>query len=112
MSQLPGAANATLDDSKITHYLMNMSHPTGVSKAKFFASLGFTLTNWLELKKALLDHPNNNPVTNQRSNPFGDKYEVSCSIVTPDSRNPCIISVWIIEPSDPNPRFITAYPGP
>jgi SAM-dependent methyltransferase len=65
-----------------------------------------------ELKSALLNHPLNNPVTSQASNPFGQKFEVSCSPVAPDGRNPCIISVWIIEPPDPNPRFITAYPNP
>lgn len=112
MSQLPGVANATLDETKITHYLLNTSHPTGAAKAKFFISFGFSTANWAELKKALLNHPHNNSVTNQTSNPFGDKYEISCSLVTPDSRNPCIISVWIIEPPDPNPRFITAYPNP
>jgi hypothetical protein len=30
--------------------------------------------------------------------------EVSCSLVAPAGRNPCIISVWIIEPPDPDPR--------
>jgi hypothetical protein len=75
-------------------------------------SFGFTPGNWVELKRALLNHPQNNPVTSQATNPFGRKFEVSCSLVTPDGRNPCIISVWIIEPPDPDPRFITAYPNP
>ena len=64
-------------------------------------SFGFTPGNWVELKRALLNHPQNNPVTSQATNPFGRKFEVSCSLVTPDGRNPCIISVWIIEPPDP-----------
>ena len=112
MSQLPRAANAILDDRKITQYLLNTVHPTGASKAKFFMSFGFSPGNWLELKNALLNHPQNNPVANQASNPFGQKFEVRCSLVPPDGRNPCIVSVWIIEPPDPNPRFITAYPNP
>jgi hypothetical protein len=73
---------------------------------------GFSLANWPELKKALRDHPLRNPVTNQKSRPFGDLFEVSCALATPDGRNPCIISVWIIESPNPNPRFITAYPNP
>jgi|HubBroStandDraft_6_1064221.scaffolds.fasta_scaffold172959_5 hypothetical protein len=112
MSQLPRVANAILDDRKITQYLLSTVHPTGASKAKFFISFGFSPGNWTELKSALLNHARNNPVTNQAGNPFGQKFEVSCSLVTPDGRNPCIISVWIIEPPDPNPRFITAYPNP
>jgi hypothetical protein len=63
-------------------------------------------------QKRVLKHPQNNPVTNQAGNPFGQKFEVRCSLVAPDGRNPCIISVWIIEPPDPSPRFITAYPNP
>jgi len=64
---------------------------------------------WVELKKALLDHPRTNSVTKRITTPFGEKYEVSCSLVTPDGPNPCIVSVWIIEPPDPNPRLVTAY---
>jgi hypothetical protein len=112
MSQLPRVANAILEDRKITQYLPNTVHPTGAAKAQFFMSFGFSPANWAELKSALLQHPQKNPVTSQSSNPFGQKFEVSCSLVAPDGRNPCIISVWIIEPPDLNPRFITAYPNP
>jgi hypothetical protein len=112
MSQLPRVANATLDDRKIIQYLLNTAHTTGAAKAKFFMSFGFSLAHWAELKRALLNHPQNNAVTRQSSNPYGQKFEVSCSLVAPDGRNPCIVSVWIIEPPNPNPRFITAYPRP
>jgi hypothetical protein len=49
MNQLPNVANATLDDDKITKYLLNLSHPHGASKAKFFMSLGFSQANWIEI---------------------------------------------------------------
>jgi hypothetical protein len=111
MSRLPGVANAILEDRKITQYLLSTVHPTGAAKAKFFMSFGFPLAHWAELKSAFQGHPRNNPVTSQASNPFGQKFEVRCSLVTPDGRNPCIVSVWIIEPPDPSPRFITAYPN-
>src|SRR5215471_4646945 len=112
MNKLPGIAKAILDDRKITQYLLSTVHPTGASKAKFFISFGFTPENWAELKSALLNHPRNNPMTSQASSPFGQKFEVSCALVTPDGRSPCIISVWIIEPHEPSPRLITAYPNP
>jgi Domain of unknown function (DUF6883) len=70
MSQLPGVVNAVLDDRKITQYLLNTVHPTGASKTKFFMSFGFSPGNRAELKSALLDHPQNNPVTSQTSNPL------------------------------------------
>ena len=90
MSQLPRVANAILDDRKINQYLLSTVHPIGAAKAKFFMSFGFSPANWAELKSALLNHPMNNPVTSQTRNPFGQKFEVSCSLVAPDGRNPCI----------------------
>jgi hypothetical protein len=112
MSFLPGAGNATIADDKIRDYLMNHRHPVGAAKAKFFSSAGFTLSNEAELKRALLEHPQINHVSRQISTKFGVKHEVSCTLMTPDGRNPCIISVWIIEPPDSNPRLVTAYPHP
>jgi len=87
MSQLQRVANAILDNRKITQYLLSTVHPTGASKARFFMSFGFSPGNWAELKRALLNHPHNNPVTSQAGNPFGQKFEVRCSLVTPDGRN-------------------------
>jgi hypothetical protein len=111
MIQLPGAANATLDDTKITGYLLDPTHPLGASKERFFTAFGFSLANWQVLKTALLAHPIHNLVAAQSASAWGAKYEVQCSLTTPDQRNPCIVSVWIIEPGN-DPRFVTAYPGP
>jgi hypothetical protein len=112
MAQLPNMANSTCDDKKIIDYLLNAAHPQNRGKANFFERFGFTLANWQELKKSLLDHPKNHSVVNQTSFPYGDMYEVSCSMASPDGRDPCVRSFWAIEPPDPNPRFITAYAGP
>lgn len=113
MSQLPGAANASVADLKITGYLLDPSHSAeAAAKANFFTAHGFSQADWKELRKALLGHPRANAVTSTVTTRFGEKYEISCSLVTPDGRNPCIISVWIIETPDPHPRFITAYPNP
>ena len=112
MSRLPNAANATLDDAKITHYLLDLSHPLGGGKARFFLARGFTQAKWTELKAALLDHPQQNQISSQTTNRHGESYVISCSLVTPDGTNPCVLSVWDIQPSDPYPRFVTAYPNP
>jgi len=112
VSLLPNAVNATLDDRKITHYLLDPTNPKGAGKAKFFTARGFARANWAALKSALLDHPQMNQVKNLTANRHGEMYEISCAIDTPDGMNPCIISVWIIQPSDPFPRFVTAYPNP
>jgi len=110
MTQLPGAASATLDDSKIRDYLLNPAHPIGLGKERFFRGYGFSPAHWTALRAALLGHPMNNPVTGQSHNDWGSKYEVRCSIKTPDQRNPCIVSIWIID-AGADPRFVTAYPS-
>jgi hypothetical protein len=110
MRQLPGATNASVPDDK-SRYLLDPAHSLeAAGKSKFFTSLGFS--DWAALKKALLEHPQVNQAGPPINTGYGDKYVVSCSLTTPDGRNPCIVSVWIIEPPDPNPRLITAYPNP
>ena len=113
MSQLPNVANAIIADAKIARYLLDPTHSDqAAGKTKFFEAYGFSSAGWMELKKALLDHPRVNELAASVASPFGEKYEVRCSIETPDGRNPCIVSIWIIEPPDSDPRFVTAYPYP
>jgi hypothetical protein len=113
MSLLPNAAGAKIPDAKISRYLLDPNHSVqAAAKVRFFEAYGFSRTHWRELRQALLDHPRLNSVTARIATSFGEKYEVSCSLATPDGRNPCIISVWITEPADPDPRLVTAYPNP
>ena len=109
MAQLPGFANAVVADAKITDYLLNDAHPNNGGKAKFFMAFGFTPANWQELKNALLDHPRNNPYVSTTTTLYGEKYEVQCSLLTPDTRNPCVRSFWIVLAANPSPQFITGY---
>jgi hypothetical protein len=112
MSQLPRAANGFVDDAKITRYLLNPAHsPEAAGKAKFFAAYGFDLANWGRLKQALRNHPLVNAVSANATTPFGKKFEVTCALATPDGRDPCVVSIWIIEPPSRDPRFVTAYPN-
>jgi hypothetical protein len=114
MNRLPNVASATVADTKITRYLLDVSHSDqAAAKARFFEAHGFSLADWVELKKALLDHPQANEVAASATTPFGEKYEVRCSFATPDRRDPCIVSRFgLSNPPDPNPRLVTAYPYP
>ena len=44
--KLPYAEHVFIPDAKITHYLLNLTHSKGRSKAKFFHGHGFTLADW------------------------------------------------------------------
>jgi hypothetical protein len=109
MTQLPGAASATVDEAKIRVYLLDPAHPRNGGKAGFFLSFGFHPTRWTEMAAAFLRHPLTNSVTATSTSVHGGKHVVRCSIQTPDGRNPCITTVWMTQPGH-HPRLITAYP--
>jgi filamentous hemagglutinin len=50
-------------------------------------------------------------VVQAKNTAFGDKYELKCELRTPDKRNPCIVTVWIVEKGQEAPKLITAYPA-
>lgn len=109
--RLPGADQATVSVEKIAGYLLSTTHSLGKEKAKFFGSFGFDASSPAVMREALLGHAATQPLTSTARSAHGVKYVVQCSIETPDRRNPCVRSVWIVEPGADRPRFITAYPN-
>ncbi|MBI4569394.1 MAG: hypothetical protein HY719_13440 [Planctomycetes bacterium] len=107
---LPQAASLVVDEQKVTAYLLNTAHKDGASKASFFVKRGFSLTGWHEFAAALRAHGASHPVTDVEDTEFGRKYTVECEIVTPDGKNPCILTVWIQIGTSP-PRLVTAHPN-
>ena len=49
--KLPAAERAVIARAKIRDYLLSTSHPVGHFKAPFFASLGYTNSNWRRLEE-------------------------------------------------------------
>jgi hypothetical protein len=109
---LPNAEDSFIDSSKLTDYLLSSSHPVGKAKAKFFTAFGFCVEAADQMNEALLQHGKSRTVVEQTESEHGVKYVVECGIETPDARNPCIRSVWIVEAGQTSPRLVTAYPGP
>lgn len=107
---LPNGNRAMVPDSKIRDYLLNPNHPDNGGKAAFFNAFGFTAQGWASLREALRAHPGMHVVVDLATNPWGTKYEVRCSLPSPDGRNPCVRSFWLIDAASPNPRLVTAYP--
>jgi hypothetical protein len=62
-------------------------------------------------KIALRQHAAHRVVLAEKINQFGAKYTLQCAIETPDKRDPCIETVWIIEKGKTEPRLVTAYPS-
>jgi len=109
---LPNAQAAEVPDAKVRSYLLDPTHPGNGGKAVFFNAFGFTLQNWTSLRDALKKHPGLPLVVNVSPNRYGSIYEVRCSLPSPDGRDPCVRSFWVIDPANTNPRLVTAYAYP
>jgi hypothetical protein len=54
--KVPNANLALVPKEKILGYLLNSSHPDGMSKARFFSNHGFTKESWNTLAEELKKH--------------------------------------------------------
>ncbi|MCU6452943.1 hypothetical protein LPN01_02510 [Sphingomonas sp. A2-49] len=109
MTDLPGPR--IVEMAKIRDYLLSDSHPTGRAKAAFFRSFGFTLTDAVGLAAAIDQHGATRPVVGIRTNDFGIKHEVRCTLIAPDGRQPCIITIWLQAAGETSVRLISASPA-
>ncbi|MCR6655011.1 MAG: hypothetical protein NVV63_04155 [Opitutus sp.] len=110
--KLPNATAAHVEEKKVVSYLLDLAHPIGGSKARFFLGRGFSAADWEGFADALRHHARTRPVTRIKSTPFATNYSLDCHLPTPDRSSPCIRTVWEIRPDDPRPRLITAHPLP
>lgn len=91
--KLPSGERTVVPQQKITEYLLSLSHREGRGKAAFFTRFGFSVDVWRELATALRQHAVGHEVTKVEDSPFGMRYVIEGTIVTPDKRNPVIRSV-------------------
>ncbi len=108
-TQLPDCEKARVEDAKLYRYLLNMEHPEGKSKARFYELIGYTAANGEQLRADLLTLACSGSVTREQPNRVGRKYVVVGSINAPNGRTYQLLTVWAVEPPDHEPRLITAY---
>lgn len=106
----PDADRATISEDKIRDYLLNRDHPVGKSKAEWFASLGYTVDHWQDLRDDLLQIARTCENFSAVSSPFGVKYISVGKIGREGHRTATVLIVWLIE-GNSLPRLITAYRG-
>jgi len=108
--RLPGAESGIVPRRKVEDYLLNLEHPIGGGKAKFFMRFGFDRERWEELAAALFRHAQENPVTETLTDADGNTYVIEGGLMTPSGRQPRVRAIWLVETGGLAPRFITAYP--
>jgi hypothetical protein len=99
---LPAGNALRIDPRKLVYLLTS-------GKAGFFTSHGFSLLRPSELDHALRVHPVSNQVEDIFLTVHGVKFTVRCSLPSPDGRDPCALTVWIVDPGEAEARFVTAY---
>lgn len=109
MTLLPNGTAAQIEDAKIRDYLLNPDNVQNGGKAKRFTQYGFDRVDGPQLASALKNHPLTNQIANTAISSHGTKFVVKCNLQSPDQRNPCMMSVWIVETGQNIPRFVTAY---
>ena len=107
---LPNAEQARVELGKVRDYLLNVAHPDGAAKARFFMSFGFRTGDLDLLIEALRRHGMAYPVAEAVDSPFGRRYSVDGALESPDGRHPAVRTVWIVEDEGAAPRLITAHP--
>jgi hypothetical protein len=107
--KMPNNDQSIVADSKITDYLLSETHEIGKHKADFFKRFGFDISDIETFRNSLIQHSIERDIEQTKSSPFGNKYELKCEIKTPDKRNPCVITVWIVENGEESPKLVTAF---
>lgn len=108
--RVPGVEEAIFDERKFTRYLLDPSSEHGSSKAAFFATLGYSLEGWRELRDAVAAAAPRVPGHVSRPNRVegGDIYVALVAIEGPLAAS-AVRTYWHVRPGSPT-RFLNALP--
>jgi hypothetical protein len=107
---IPGADSAIVPAEKLTHYLLDLSHPVGGPKARWLSALGYNPNQPDQLANDLLNLVQTSDQFVAEPTSFGVKYQVKGSLTSPAGQVGKVISVWIIETGSLQPRLVTVVP--
>ena len=105
---LPNLERVFIPAEKVTGYLLSDTHPVGKSKARVLRAAGFT--DGEQVAEQLLALARSNAVSDQIVSDYGTKYVIDGQVQSPTGQTLLLRSVWIVEPGDDRPRFVSAYP--
>lgn len=96
-------------NDKLTRYLLNMEHPVGGNKAKWFKeALGYTQENMDDLAKQIIFDPNKAVQTGVTE--YGTKFNQTISITGANGKIIDVTFAWMKSLDDDVVRLITAIP--
>ncbi|MFY9823367.1 MAG: DUF6883 domain-containing protein [Thermoanaerobaculia bacterium] len=96
---------------KLSGYLLSETHALGREKARFFRAHGYSNDRVNALEQGLLAIAMGGEVLQEVASAHGTKYVVDGGMMAPQGTILNLRTVWIVEPRDDRPRFVTAYPA-
>lgn len=108
--KIPSGEHAQVSDEKVRDYLLSPEHPIGRYKAAFFSALGYRRDDAIRLQEDLKAVAASGEISWEDASPYGTKYMVRGTLISPMRRKAEIVTVWIVLVSESVPRFVTAYP--
>ncbi|MHB8067486.1 MAG: DUF6883 domain-containing protein [Desulfobaccales bacterium] len=108
--KLPHRENAYVPKAKLSDYLLSETHPVGRLKSRFFRSIGFDDANIGLLEGQFLSLAHSTEIKEIVESPFGRKFIIEGYLQPPLGQPVLVRTVWLLEPQDMRPRFVTAYP--
>ena len=108
---IPEAESAFVPPEKLSDYLLDLAHPVGGAKARWFLSLGYQTDEPARLARDLLGVVRLSSDFEQEESRFGVKYIVRGQLETPNGGIASVVTVWIAGIAESKPRLVTAYPG-
>ena len=109
--RLPNDEKAYVPEQKVRDYLLSETQAVGRAKAKYFLSLEYTEEDADQLAGDLLSIGKSEGVSQQVTSDYGTKYVIDGDLITPVGTTVRLRTVWVVEPYDERPRFVTAYPA-
>jgi hypothetical protein len=115
MASLPNHEHALIERSKLLHYALSPRSERGRHKTRVFDSaLGFKLSNWEALHRAILGALPHHEARLSSETPFGRKYEARLALTGPDERTEDVVTVWQYDRLPDGtlgdvPRLVTLY---
>lgn len=107
---IPELENAHIERRKLVDYLLDPDHPSGYSKARWLASVGYTRENASTLEAELLKALAIGACAHIKQGIYGVRYVVDTKLALPSGAYANVRTVWQWEEREGRARFITAYP--
>jgi hypothetical protein len=99
-----------VEPTKISGYLLNVGHPEGGAKARFFAARGFSVSGEAASAASLRQHAAAIHLIRETANEHGIKRVYEGPLSCPDGTAPRLRSVWHRAPGRSVFLLVRAYP--